>query len=528
MSSHALKQFNIPEGTRPAGNFRAACAVVWAELILNRRDTNLPVILAILAGLCLLPTPAESAPYAILTFGGLKPLMSAGTRLITAGIVLDLLLFPFLLLRLGAGYVRDRQLGMAAFVSSCPLDRSRMVAARIFANTILVFGFYAVLLVLLSCAVASREKQAPAAWAIAAFLLVTIPSAFLSLPLGAALDRWLGGNRLLHAAAAFAVYVLLLTSAVFAWADAFGLLLLKENWPPSVSSTSFSIGLVTAPRGGGISWNIETIPRAFIYRQGLLIFVAILAAAAVSWLARFHVTSKDARIPDAEYSPDSAPAATRDVVRLRPRKIAYVQGAWALAQRWFTRSAWSWMAAVVALVLSAMYPHAQRTGAVAALLIPLLIANRGHLTADGALRDLELSSAALWHPTPALFTSMVLASITALAALPVLLAAPIFVSLQLLLGIFTACLWLTWTCAQLNRPLLGISTYALVWYLESFSDLPPGLDLMGVRGSNGLAFGITAAACLVLAIACFRGDQASTQRSRSLGNALKLFLRRAG
>jgi len=41
-------------------------------------------------------------------------------------------------------------------------------------------------------------------------------------------------------------------------------------------------------------------------------------------------------------------------------------------------------------------------------------------------------------------------------------------------GIFTACLWLTWTCAQLNRPLLGISTYALVWYLESFSDLPQG------------------------------------------------------
>ena len=60
-----------------------------------------------------------------------------------------------------------------------------------------------------------------------------------------------------------------------------------------------------------------------------------------------------------------------------------------------------------------------------------------------------------------------------------LLAAPIFVSLQLLLGIFTASLWLTWTCAQLNRPLLGISTYALVWYLESFSDVPPELDLRG-------------------------------------------------
>jgi len=100
---------------------------------------------------------------------------------------------------------------------------------------------------------------------------------------------------------------------------------------------------------------------------------------------------------------------------------------------------------------------------------PIVDRNRGHLTADGALRDLELSSAGLVAPDSCAVYQLVLASITVLAALPVLLAAPIFVSLQLLLGIFTACLWLTWTCAQLNRPLLGISTYALVWYLESFS-----------------------------------------------------------
>jgi len=125
------------------------------------------------------------------------------------------------------------------------------------------------------------------------------------------------------------------------------------------------------------------------------------------------------------------------------------------------------MAAVVALVLSAMYPHAPRPARLRRC-SSIVDRKSGHLTADGALRDLELSSAALWRPTPALFTSIVLASITVLAALPVLLAAPIFVSLQLLLGIFTACLWLTWTCAQLNRPLLGISTYALVCISKAF------------------------------------------------------------
>jgi len=144
----------------------------------------------------------------------------------------------------------------------------------------------------LRCGLA-RETSA-AAWAIAAFLLVTIPSAFLSLPLG---RRWTAG--LAETGFCMQSAPLLCTAVAheccICRADAFGLLLLKENWPASVSSTSFSIGLVTAPRGGGISWNIETIPRAFIYRQGFLIFVAILAAAAVSWLARFNATGKDAR-----------------------------------------------------------------------------------------------------------------------------------------------------------------------------------------------------------------------------------------
>jgi hypothetical protein len=528
MTARALKQFNVPERAKPASFFRAAWTLVSAELILNGRDTRLPVLLALCAGLCLLLTPPGNASYAILTFGGLKPVMSAGTRLITAGIVLELLLFPFLLLRLGVGHARDQRLGTAHFVASCPLDRSSVVAARIFANAMLVFGFCALLLVLLSTAVALREKQAPAVLAMAAFLLITIPSALLSLPLGAALDRWLGGNRLLQTAIAAAVYALLITSAVFDQADTFGLRLLKENWPPSVSSASFSIGLVSAPEGPGISWNIEAIPLAFVCRQGLLVLVAILAVATVSWLARFQLNGKDMPLQRGESPPDSAPTFHPDLVRLKPRRITYVQGALVLAGRWFTRSAWTGITAVAALLLSAMYPHAMRTGPVAALLIPLLIANRGHLTAESSHRDLELSSPALWRPTPTLFTSIVLASITALAALPGLLASPVLACLQLLVGMLASCLWLTWTCAQLNRPLLGISIYALFWYLESFSGLPPALDLLGLRGTNGPAFGITAAACLVLAIACVRRDQATSRRSTFFGEALETSLRRAG
>jgi len=131
--------------------------------------------------------------------------MSAGTRLITAGIVLDLLLFPFLLLRLGAGYARDRQLGMTAFVSSCPLDRSRMVAARILANTILVFGFYSVLLVLLSCAVASRENKRPLHGN--SGISSRHHSVGFSEPAaGGGAGPLACGNRLLHAVGAFAVY----------------------------------------------------------------------------------------------------------------------------------------------------------------------------------------------------------------------------------------------------------------------------------------------------------------------------------
>jgi len=97
-----------------------------------------------------------------------------------------------------------------------------------------------------------------------------------------------------------------------------------------------------------------------------------------------------------------------------------------LARRWFYTITWSWMAAVVRC-LSAMFSPRPKDRPVAALLIPLFDRKSRSSHADGALRDLELSSAALWRPTPALFTSIVLPVFTVLAASAVLLAAPIFV-----------------------------------------------------------------------------------------------------
>jgi hypothetical protein len=69
--------------------------VAWVELVLRLRDTNVPILAACMAAASVLLTPTIDASYAVITFGGLKPEMSAHTSLIAAGFVLSLLILPW-------------------------------------------------------------------------------------------------------------------------------------------------------------------------------------------------------------------------------------------------------------------------------------------------------------------------------------------------------------------------------------------------------------------------------------------------
>jgi len=144
------------------------------ELILNRRDTSLPVILAILAGLCCCSLRRRLLlrhPY----FWRPETANVCRDSLDHRRNCADLLLFPFLLL----SWVRAMRVTVArddCFRQLLSPGSLPMVAARILANRYSSLGSTPCCWSC-SCAVASPEKQAPL-HGHSAFLLVTIPSLF--------------------------------------------------------------------------------------------------------------------------------------------------------------------------------------------------------------------------------------------------------------------------------------------------------------------------------------------------------------
>jgi len=126
-------------------------AVAGIELLLRLRDTNVPIMAACVAAACVLLTPSADASYAVITFGGMKPVMSAESALVSAGLVLSLLMLPVYALGLGLGCARDRRLRTGAILASSPVEAGSIAGGRLVANAAVVTVFSLVTLILIRC-----------------------------------------------------------------------------------------------------------------------------------------------------------------------------------------------------------------------------------------------------------------------------------------------------------------------------------------------------------------------------------------
>ena len=167
---------------QPRSHRFSITAVARAELTMRMRDTSVPILLVLMAAVCVLLTPSADAGYAVITFGGIKPVMSASTSLVAAGVVLSLVMFPIYVLALGAGCSRDRRLGTGAALASSPIPAEALLAGRTIANAGIVILFPLVTLALVTASIASRTNTAPDMFAAAVYLLITVPCGLCALP----------------------------------------------------------------------------------------------------------------------------------------------------------------------------------------------------------------------------------------------------------------------------------------------------------------------------------------------------------
>ena len=479
--------------------------LVRIELLLRLRDTNAPILAACMAAACVLLTPTADAGYAVITFGGMKPVMSAGSALVAAGLVLSLLMLPVYSLGLGVGCARDRRLGAGAIMATTPVDGAGIAGGRVAANAVIVLAFSVLALVLVALAILSRWKHLPDLSSMAAYLLIVAPAGLCALPFGALLDRYLGDRDTAKAIATILFWSVLMVASLTAWPDVFGFLFLRQNMPAG-TGPDFSLGIVGAEHLSRVSWRSVTITQSFVAARTEAIGAVIVLCAAVCLAMRPGMLRALSRLAASSgTAPAGAVNSAAPLPRLRSSSAGPLLSAWIVAQRWIKGNK------VVVLLFAAAIGFGIPAGSVRvalalAFLIPLAIVNARRISGSSEVRLFERSTAALWRPAPLVFAALLLSAITAGAVFPALTHLPVARVVHLVIATAATCFWLTWSCAGIARPLLGISVYTLVWYLECFCDIPAGADLLAVGGTSPLPLAAAAGLTVVLFVLTLRKD----------------------
>src|SRR3954466_726573 len=116
----------------------ATAAIIRTETTLRMRDPAFPLLLAFVLATCALLVPAAGASYAVITIDNMKPIMSADTALVAAGIVFSVLLVPVYALALDIGHARDRRLLLDRLHLTVPADNALQSTARLIASALYV------------------------------------------------------------------------------------------------------------------------------------------------------------------------------------------------------------------------------------------------------------------------------------------------------------------------------------------------------------------------------------------------------
>ena len=519
-----------PNGAAIRGSFegrsgcrvaRVAIAIVVTELRLRVRDPALPVLLGCIMAACALLTPTAAANYAVITFNGMKPVMSADTSIVAAGAVFGILVFPVNLLFLGAGYSRDRRLGIGRLLASSPVGPATLLVARLLANCVLVTLISFVALALILVTAASRYDAFPRFLSILLYLLIVIPVGLITVTISGLADRYLAANNLVRTALAFVVWFGFLFAFLIGHLDFFGVLYLQHSVLPGQGGIDLSVGIIASQNLPTMPWQTVELSPQFVATRFSLMAASLIVLGIASWVAGSGTMSALSRA--ARSAPTDCAAATASTLavaaelqRAAVSHVSALQAAALVLGRCLTRARWTWAAIVLSFLLSWVTARTPRAGLAAALMIPLAVFNGSRMRPDASLRSLELVTPGLWFPSPSLFSAFVLTALSAGPVLPVLVQLPLGRAIHAVLGMLVMVLWLGWTCIGLARPLLGISIYTLVWYLAAFNDIPADVDFLGLAGSTPLSLAIALGLSITFVALVARGDwQGATLRKHT-------------
>lgn len=495
--------------------FSSVAAMVKADLLTIVRDPTILVGSIVLLAFSLMLAPAASAPYAVISVNGMKPIMSADPTLFTVGMLFSLCMFPVAVIYLGRAYERDRRPGIRELYLSSPMSLPcrafSLAVARLLSAVIVCFVVIIIIMLLCAISVRLRVGTWPSLDSAMSCLAIVVPVivAIATIATTFAAFIWNTAARIILTLCAW--LSLLMWSMFGNGPDLFGVRFIGDNIAPGQTNAALSVGFI-AGKISTIQWAVLRESRShLIGRLYLLLSIVVIAAIICSaiafayrWILASHHYSSKAPAQRQEYEQRCS---NLSPIRLRINNLNTLHVILITALGFLQRSKLTKMLMVVAGVIALGSGHAAYAFPVA-LLIPLTLIRNRPRRMTRPERVVQLTTPSLWSPTP---TLILVFAVSVLTIIPVTLTVlrnhnDVLTLIQFAVVVFAMSSWLAYTHESTERETLGKAVYIILWYCFGCNSLPASADLFAIHGYAVVPFTIDVVAAILAGIIVVRYD----------------------
>lgn len=461
------------------------CTATFAcELRLFLRSASTPILIALLLGVCILMLPGSDANYTIISFASAKPIMAASTYLVTAGVVLATLVFPYYLLTLGLGRTRDRDLFVDDLFFNVENKKLPLFIGRTAASLVKVASLSIIFCLFLSLVLSLKLGHTPELEAAAIFLILVISSGFVAVGLAITIEHLFANHRALMLLAVFGLWIGSVVVYIFSGWDVYGFSALESALPEERADSTMAFGIIAGEKLTTFQWsNIPELSDVLAVAKNNLLFTS-----ATILLAFFLVRFLKFKLKPTAIHVE--PVSTQKTAELAdigenlstPNTRFNLLSSLSIELRLILRQHRIFLAlAMVVLVASSLISKPAPLAIPASLAGLFLIFRGAHMTPGKTTEALESALAPLQFPNPQILRTLALTLLISVPLTPVLVNLDAGRLTVLLSAIMLSSAWLILTFQKRSNPILGMSVFGLFWYAFGLNTIHPNLDLLAIQ-----------------------------------------------
>lgn len=461
----------------------AFLGTVTCELKIFVRSSSTPALVALILGLCMIVLPAPDANYTIISFASAKPIMTVDVYLVTAGVILSTILFPYYLLNLGTLQARDRTLSVDEILMRLKHLKLTITMGRITANSVKVLVFSLLLSLFLSFTFLAKLGQLPSVHAQIIFFLLLIPSGLLAIAPAMLIEQCFLGSRNMKIIVALALWLLSLLVYNFVNLDFYGFSVLASSLPLEYADRDIAFGIISGNNLSKFEWfTLPELSKALELGMTNFLYTSISLLIPIL-LVKYKPLAKNKRknkIKSNDFKINGA-FALRENLASRESKSSFLSSIFIELSRLISSNPLYNLIAVVVFILCLAAPNATQ------VIIPLILSalffifRNQKMTLDKSVKAMEHAFFPLQFPNPPLMRVLAIVILLTTPLLPLFFNIGLERTIVLMSAIILCSSWLILTFQKWERPFLGVVIFTFFWYVFGLTSTHDSFDLLAIN-----------------------------------------------